>query len=178
MDPEIINHAVNHTDDEENSVYSSGMVPDMMWKIREDCEKLMNSYNESSEGKFPLADLRSAANNRPRFWILNWISLHNPCTTYIELYCPPTFDGWSCWNATPAGRISVAPCPYFITGFDPQSNMRHSSTLALNFVTRCLVPSSFLPKYLACYPRSPIGTQRNNNEWGWVRKRAPNMTTR
>jgi hypothetical protein len=27
------------------------MVPDMMWKIREDCEKLMNSYNESSEGK-------------------------------------------------------------------------------------------------------------------------------
>ncbi|EFX69566.1 putative DH31 receptor [Daphnia pulex] len=39
---------------------------------------------------------------------------------YVELFCPPTFDGWSCWNATPAGRISVAPCPYFITGFDPQ----------------------------------------------------------
>lgn len=52
MDPEIINHAVNHTDDEENSVYSSGMVPDMMWKIREDCDKLMASYNESSEGMF------------------------------------------------------------------------------------------------------------------------------
>ncbi len=55
MDPDIINHAgVNHTDDEDNSVYSSGMVPDMMWKIREDCEKLMNSYNESSEGKSSL----------------------------------------------------------------------------------------------------------------------------
>lgn len=55
MDPEIIHHAgVNHTDDEDNSVYSSGMVPDMMWKIREDCEKLMNSYNESSEGKSSL----------------------------------------------------------------------------------------------------------------------------
>lgn len=43
---------------------------------------------------------------------------------YVELFCPPTFDGWSCWNATAAGRISVAPCPYFITGFDPKSNMR------------------------------------------------------
>jgi hypothetical protein len=52
MDPEMINHAVNHTEDEENSVYSSGMVPDMMWKIREDCDKLMANYNESSEGKF------------------------------------------------------------------------------------------------------------------------------
>ena len=49
-DSEIINQAVNHTDDEDNSVFSSGMVPDVMWKIRDDCEKLMASYNESSEG--------------------------------------------------------------------------------------------------------------------------------
>ncbi|KAI9556162.1 putative DH31 receptor [Daphnia sinensis] len=85
MEADIVHHTHNHTDDEDSSVYSAGMVPDMMWKIREDCERLMANYNESE-----------------------------------ELYCPPTFDGWSCWNATPAGRISVAPCPYFITGFDPQ----------------------------------------------------------
>ena len=57
MNPEIIDHAVNNTSDEENSVYSSGMVPYMMWKIREDCEKLMASYNESNDGMFPLKNV-------------------------------------------------------------------------------------------------------------------------
>ncbi|GAB6032961.1 hypothetical protein CHUAL_012154 [Chamberlinius hualienensis] len=37
-----------------------------------------------------------------------------------ELYCPRTFDGWSCWNATVANQIAIEPCPSFITGFDPK----------------------------------------------------------
>ncbi|XP_068217450.1 calcitonin gene-related peptide type 1 receptor-like isoform X1 [Palaemon carinicauda] len=35
------------------------------------------------------------------------------------LYCPRTFDGWSCWNDTPAGTRVYVPCPEFVTGFDP-----------------------------------------------------------
>lgn len=34
--------------------------------------------------------------------------------------CPPTFDGWSCWNSTEAGQTAFTLCPYFITGFDPK----------------------------------------------------------
>ncbi|KAL7630590.1 UNVERIFIED_CONTAM: hypothetical protein RMT77_019211 [Armadillidium vulgare] len=34
------------------------------------------------------------------------------------IYCPRLFDGWSCWNDTPAGEIAYVPCPYFIVGFD------------------------------------------------------------
>ena len=40
-----------------------------------------------------------------------------------QAYCPPVFDGWSCWNATPAGNVAFVSCPYFITGFDPQSKI-------------------------------------------------------
>ncbi|KAG8232509.1 hypothetical protein J437_LFUL011611 [Ladona fulva] len=36
-----------------------------------------------------------------------------------SLYCPITFDGWSCWNQTKAGETAHIPCPHFITGFDP-----------------------------------------------------------
>lgn len=37
-----------------------------------------------------------------------------------QLYCPFQFDGYACWPATPAGSISVQPCPAFVTGFDPK----------------------------------------------------------
>ncbi|XP_076361176.1 uncharacterized protein LOC143252637 isoform X3 [Tachypleus tridentatus] len=37
-----------------------------------------------------------------------------------KLYCPATFDGWSCWNATPAGNVVYVPCPVFVTGFQPR----------------------------------------------------------
>lgn len=33
-------------------------------------------------------------------------------------YCFAAFDGWSCWNTTPAGEVAFAPCPTFVTGFD------------------------------------------------------------
>ncbi|XP_063840874.1 calcitonin gene-related peptide type 1 receptor-like isoform X2 [Scylla paramamosain] len=34
-------------------------------------------------------------------------------------YCPRTFDGWACWNDTPANSRVHAPCPDFIPGFNP-----------------------------------------------------------
>ncbi|XP_063595561.1 calcitonin gene-related peptide type 1 receptor-like isoform X2 [Penaeus indicus] len=41
-----------------------------------------------------------------------------PRPTDGRLFCPRLFDGWSCWNDTPAGETAYSPCPYFITGFD------------------------------------------------------------
>ncbi|XP_035709923.1 calcitonin gene-related peptide type 1 receptor isoform X2 [Folsomia candida] len=35
-----------------------------------------------------------------------------------QLMCPRTFDGWSCWNETPAGMLSYNSCPAFVLGFD------------------------------------------------------------
>ncbi|KAL1122183.1 hypothetical protein AAG570_003588, partial [Ranatra chinensis] len=36
----------------------------------------------------------------------------------VRTHCVPVFDGWSCWNTTPAGETAFAPCPDFLTGFD------------------------------------------------------------
>ncbi|XP_066998977.1 calcitonin receptor [Anabrus simplex] len=35
-------------------------------------------------------------------------------------YCPIAFDGWTCWDYTPAGTVAYNPCPFFIVGFDPR----------------------------------------------------------
>ena len=37
----------------------------------------------------------------------------------MRLYCPMTFDGWTCWNATRAGELAFHTCPPFVVGFDP-----------------------------------------------------------
>ncbi|XKL65234.1 hypothetical protein PGB90_008654 [Kerria lacca] len=46
------------------------------------------------------------------------ITQHSQLNT-SNVYCPLVFDGWTCWNTTPAGTTSVNQCPNFITGFDP-----------------------------------------------------------
>ncbi|GIY20965.1 calcitonin gene-related peptide type 1 receptor [Caerostris darwini] len=28
-----------------------------------------------------------------------------------DLFCPATFDGWGCWDATSAGDVAEIPCP-------------------------------------------------------------------
>ena len=45
-----MDHEIESSEDIDTSVYNSVIVPDVMWKIREDCEKLMVNYNESIEG--------------------------------------------------------------------------------------------------------------------------------
>ncbi|XP_067125554.1 calcitonin gene-related peptide type 1 receptor-like [Centruroides vittatus] len=32
-----------------------------------------------------------------------------------QLFCPPTFDGWGCWDATPAGQVAKQQCPLLVT---------------------------------------------------------------
>ncbi|CAK9304519.1 unnamed protein product [Gordionus sp. m RMFG-2023] len=34
--------------------------------------------------------------------------------------CPPTFDGYGCWNQTLPGTRTFIDCPDYVTGFDPQ----------------------------------------------------------
>lgn len=44
------------------------------------------------------------------------------CSIFIDdSFCPGTWDGWLCWPDTPAGKSAYAPCPSFVTGFDPNS---------------------------------------------------------
>jgi len=31
----------------------------------------------------------------------------------ISDFCPPVFDGWSCFGAVPAGKVAEIPCPEF-----------------------------------------------------------------
>lgn len=50
MDSSIELEISSSGEEEDNSVYNSAVVPDVMWKIREDCEKLMSSYNETADG--------------------------------------------------------------------------------------------------------------------------------
>ncbi|XP_069700680.1 calcitonin gene-related peptide type 1 receptor isoform X2 [Periplaneta americana] len=63
-----------------------------------------------------------------------WMMLNRTSTTQTitatvaGLFCPGTFDGWSCWPETRAGSSAHAPCPDFVTGFDP-NRMAHKECL-------------------------------------------------
>lgn len=36
------------------------------------------------------------------------------------VYCASVWDGWGCWNYTPAGSRAYISCPSYKTGFDPR----------------------------------------------------------
>ncbi|XP_065559051.1 parathyroid hormone 2 receptor-like isoform X2 [Artemia franciscana] len=40
------------------------------------------------------------------------------------VYCPGIFDGWACWNSTPAGVVAYQRCPFYVTGFTPRKRAR------------------------------------------------------
>nr|XP_027201108.1 calcitonin receptor-like isoform X2 [Dermatophagoides pteronyssinus] len=43
-------------------------------------------------------------------------------------YCERTFDGWTCFNDTPAGEVSYFPCPDFVYGFNSQNQAHKTCT--------------------------------------------------
>ncbi|XP_039281620.1 calcitonin gene-related peptide type 1 receptor isoform X1 [Nilaparvata lugens] len=49
---------------------------------------------------------------------LKLVSAAEGVTEIEELQCPAVFDGFTCWDATPAGENAFAPCPDFVTGFE------------------------------------------------------------
>lgn len=55
-------------------------------------------------------------------WIDYWIPLQHP-----GLFCNRTWDGWLCWDDTPAGRITAQNCPDYFPDFDPTGTV-------LNFI--------------------------------------------
>lgn len=118
-----VNHRqLNETTSIEDVDYSDGGNPavrlklDVTLAIRHECERLIDDYNSSNrtetEGQifcFVIFKMRFTIEQQ---------------SIYTALHCPPIFDGWACWNATPAGSNAYSPCPFFITGFDPSRNFR------------------------------------------------------
>jgi len=35
-------------------------------------------------------------------------------TSSISKFCPPTWDGWTCWPQTSSNEVALAQCPHFI----------------------------------------------------------------
>ncbi|KAK2712447.1 calcitonin gene-related peptide type 1 receptor-like isoform X2 [Artemia franciscana] len=71
------------------------------------------------------------------------------------VYCRGTFDGWACWNSTPAGVTAYQRCPFYVTGFTPRKSARREclpdgtwfrhpeSNLSWSNYTTCLDTESF-----------------------------------
>ncbi|XP_073954474.1 calcitonin gene-related peptide type 1 receptor-like [Choristoneura fumiferana] len=54
--------------------------------------------------------------------------LHSESKNDESRWCPPTFDGFACWDATPPTAVAVQSCPAFIVGFDPARFVYKSCT--------------------------------------------------
>lgn len=70
-------------------------------------------------------------------------------TSDSELSCPGIFDGWSCWPETRAGTSAFAPCPDFITGFDP-NRMAHKECLKNGTWFRHPISKQIWSNYTTC----------------------------
>ncbi|XP_038119574.1 calcitonin gene-related peptide type 1 receptor [Culex quinquefasciatus] len=57
------------------------------------------------------AALKSYDTNQPQ-------DLHDQQQQQQQLFCPRRFDGWTCWDAQPAGTVAENYCPNFVLGFD------------------------------------------------------------
>uniref|UniRef100_A0A8B9MBD1 G-protein coupled receptors family 2 profile 1 domain-containing protein n=1 Tax=Accipiter nisus TaxID=211598 RepID=A0A8B9MBD1_9AVES len=56
------------------------------------------------------------------------------------LFCNRTWDGWLCWDDTPAGRITAQNCPDYFPDFDPTGTYFFLSSCLLKEVFRKLMP--------------------------------------
>ncbi|CAM1323255.1 Uncharacterised protein g8341 [Pycnogonum litorale] len=56
-----------------------------------------------------------------------------PTVSSDALSCPRMFDGWGCWNDTPAGTTAYIPCPAFILGFN-KNHIKNSRQRRLNML--------------------------------------------
>lgn len=78
----------------------------------------------------------SNSTSRKRWFKIHIVSITDkslfPKTEPVPLSCPRTFDGWSCWNETPAGETAVHPCPWFVTGFEPGSKHNLLNVILVN----------------------------------------------
>ncbi|GAB6025842.1 hypothetical protein CHUAL_011822 [Chamberlinius hualienensis] len=87
--------------------------------------ELLRKEGFNSSLSKPVADYarqimdKTAAENAYRRCKESMLNQNTPAQNDDSRYCPRNFDGWACWNDTPAGSIAVNPCPSFIIGFDP-----------------------------------------------------------
>ncbi|XP_047544240.1 calcitonin gene-related peptide type 1 receptor-like [Vanessa atalanta] len=82
---------------------------------------------------------------------------HSPSNdTDIGPSCSRIFDGFCCWDETPAGETAYQPCPSYITDFDPKQNVfkkcSDDGTWAMDPDTNLT-----LTNYTSCYDmESPV----------------------
>ena len=50
------------------------------------------------------------------------------CAGVAGLFCSRSWDGWLCWDDTPAGSYASQNCPDYFTDFDPSGEQRHSAS--------------------------------------------------
>lgn len=90
---------------------TDSMTPDaldeVLKKAYEDCERNVLS-RPVPDGQFHVHSLF-------------FISISFPGKDII--YCPANFDGWGCWNDTPAGTTAYIPCPTVQVGFNPERKL-------------------------------------------------------
>lgn len=48
----------------------------------------------------------------------------------VGRYCSRTWDGWLCWDDTPADTYASRNCPDYFGDFDPTGEQRHSRGFA------------------------------------------------
>lgn len=49
----------------------------------------------------------------------------------LGLYCSRNWDGWLCWDDTPAGTYTSQNCPNYFVDFDPTGEQRPQSYCTL-----------------------------------------------
>lgn len=94
-----------------------GTVMELILKNEEKCLKKMKQdppYNKSSTG---VCFWHQCSFYMKDFYAL--LKICNVCVWAIGLYCSRNWDGWLCWDDTPAGTYVSQNCPEFFSDFDP-----------------------------------------------------------
>lgn len=131
-------------------VTETATIPSFLIERERDCER---EFNESL----------AASNNRPSGEFLFIFKLHKQkglkyhlpffCIifTFLEPFCPITFDGWVCWPETPASTTAYQRCPDFVPGFDLRRRYHfdviHASVKIRVIIFKLTINKCFINRY-------------------------------
>ncbi|XP_064647627.1 calcitonin gene-related peptide type 1 receptor-like isoform X2 [Lineus longissimus] len=85
--------------------------------------------------------------------------LMKPYPTDGRLYCNRTWDGWGCWNDTPAGELAYTACPSFMEGFDPRLKANKICTINGTWWIHPMTGKRW-SNYTTCVDRSGMQTDK------------------
>lgn len=88
-------------------------------------------YNKSGSGGLLFWILSHWINTNKKNLLKNKLLFKSICLiTFIltlGLYCNRTWDGWLCWDDTPAGTYTSQNCPNYFPDFDPTGKSKTTS---------------------------------------------------